>query len=271
MRSFIWLISFFLYGMALYAQIPAVQLTAPEDLFGNVHGKTHAVIVGVSDYAYIKDLSFCHKDAEEFDRFLLSESSEQNRTGWVDLFTNEKATEGDIIHSLTHMCEIANPEDIVFFFFSGHGAPEGLTHHLTQDGDIMEYFGLKSILRNCKAKRKIMVLDACHAGASGDSNYMGVVGDMLNNQKNTGICLISASKASEYSLEYDDKGMGYFTYFFIEGLRGMGDVAGNQDNLVTLQEAFEYAETMVLMFTLGEQTPVISGDVPTDFIVRFLH
>lgn len=254
---------------AVWLSAQTVELTRPCLLFSERPEKIHAVIVGISDYAYINDLNYCHKDALAFHEFLLAESAHQERTAWVEVLTNAAATEENIIRSLTKMCETSTENDLAIFYFSGHGAKEGLTHYLTANGDIMEFEGLKMLLRNCPARRKLLILDACHAAAVNDAIYFGAVSDLLYNQFNEGFTLISASAADQVSQEYDEKEMGYFTYYFLEGLRsGEADfLAGNEDGCISLQEAFDFAQFFVGTQTSGEQIPQISSTLSTDFVL----
>jgi hypothetical protein len=232
-------------------------------LLADAPEKVHAVMVGISTYkyggVYINNLSTCHNDATQLDKFLLTESNHQNKTGWVDLLINEKATEENIAHSLS-------PNDIALFFFSGHGAPQGITHYNTDDKDLMEYEGIKAMLRACPAKQKIIILDACHAGSSTTALYMGIVGDIIRNGgANKGMCFISSSQANESSQEYAEQKMGYFTYYFMEALRGLGD--SNKDGCIGIVEAFNYTKNMVSIMTNGAQNPTLTGDIPTNLVL----
>ena len=246
-----------------------IKLAPPCALSGDRPTKTHAVIVGISQYRYggiyLNDLSTPTKDASEFDRFLLTESTHGNQTGWVDLLTDEQATEGNIIHSLETMNKQTEPDDVAIFFFSGHGTPQGLTHYETDASDIMEYEGLKSLLHASPAKQVIVILDACHAGSSTNAHYMGQVSDLLGGDSNQRMCFISSSAAEESSLEYEAEGMGYFAYYFIRALRGESDP--NHDGCITLREAFDTAKLNVQLGTIWAQNPTLTGDVPKNFVL----
>jgi uncharacterized caspase-like protein len=247
-----------------------IKLKPPCALFAKYPRKVHAVLVGISDYVFQNQLSFCHKDAKAINRFLLSENANEQLVGTVTLLTNENATKEKIMNAVSEMSRDAQADDMLIFFFSGHGGKEGLTHYKSTGDDLITYQWLKETLRKSKAQMKMMILDACHSGASTDAGYIGAVSDLLNNQYNKSLCMITASQSGEASLENEKLGLGYFTEGLLRGLRGgLGGTKyiGNGDNCVTLKEAFDFAKAHVGILTRGKQTPTLSGDVPTDYVM----
>jgi uncharacterized caspase-like protein len=247
-----------------------IKLEPPCSLFAKYPRKIHAVLVGISEYIHQNKLSFCHKDAKAFNHFLLSDNANKRLIGTVTLLTNENATKEKIMNAVIEISRDAQEDDMLIFFFSGHGGEEGLTHYKSTGDDLITYQWLKQTLRNSKAQQKMMIVDACHSGASTKTIYMGAVSDILNNQYNKSLCMVTASESTEASGENHKLGLGYFTDSFLRGLRGgIGgtNFIGNGDECVTLMEAFDFAKKEVVLLTRGKQHPTITGDVPTNFVM----
>ena len=121
---------------------------------------------------------------------------------------------------------------------------------------------ITEILESSPAKFKLCIADACHSGslfaekgASGfafESFYKSLA------QSKPGMALIMSSKSEETSLESNNLRQGVFSHFLIRGLKGEADSNGN--NIVTVEELFNYLNTTVTTYTGYQQTPVIKGD-----------
>lgn len=140
----------------------------------------------------------------------------------------------------------------LFVYYTGHGAPsmvnQGSAYLVPFDADpnyltdlngysLEEFF---SDIANLPAKRKIVVVDACFSGQSGDGNSIITNAspllikpkiDLFSDQ-NTAIFL--SSKSQQVSNWYPQKNHSLFTYYFLKGLQGYGDL--NSDGKITLGE-----------------------------------
>lgn len=112
---------------------------------------------------------------------------------------------------------------------------------------------IHTVFARIEAERIVMFLDTCYSGAVGgrtfassrlrtrdiaiDEQFL----DRLTRAK--GRAIVTASRASEVSVELTELGHGLFSYYLIEGLKGAGDL--NRDGVVTLQELYEYVEGRV--------------------------
>ena len=72
------------------------------------------------------------------------------------------------------------------------------------------------------------------------------------------MCVLMSSKSTQYSMEFQNLNHGIFSYYFVKGMRGKGDL--NRDNYVTIGELFVYVKTMVSYDTNNKQIPVIFGN-----------
>jgi uncharacterized caspase-like protein len=84
-----------------------------------------------------------------------------------------------------------------------------------------------------------------------------------------GTIILTASGANEVSVEKDELRHGVFTYFLLEGLGGKADA--DRDDLVTVNEAYDYVSKNVPKATGQEQHPVKKGEVEGQLILGILR
>ncbi len=169
----------------------------------------------------------------------------------------------------------AKPEDDVLIAFSGHAVErDGKAYLLPSDamhanpaltGIPVDL--LKDWLANCKAKRKILILDACHSGAGKDAPAMSDA-FWQDTERGEGFVRLSSCGPKQKSNEDEalassvGKGHGVFTYYLAEGLQGKGDL--DRDGRVDVDEAYRYAYNHTRGWALNKglaQRPMKSGSV----------
>jgi hypothetical protein len=180
-----------------------------------------------------------------------------------------------------------HPSDVLMVYYSGHGkmvknefrllpsdyrfnAENSTT--INYERDILEY--LKKI--NCK---KVVLLDACHSGASGAKDDDFIKADDLNaaidklNKTAPGMITISSCSRSEKSYESDDWKNSAFSKALCEAFinkkvdlsdRGSIKTDIDGDGLITLKELIDFIEKRVpdlVKQKKGEpQTPHVTTD-----------
>ncbi len=122
-----------------------------------------------------------------------------------------------------------------------------------------------------KAKKVIVVADACHAGGVGQSFDIArranrgipvnpVSSGLQNLSKiGDGVCIISASDDNQYSQESKNWGGGHgvFTYYLLKGLKGEADY--NNDKRISLGEIVPFLSEHVRRATRNAQSPTVAG------------
>ncbi|TCC92034.1 caspase family protein [Pedobacter frigiditerrae] len=86
-------------------------------------GKTWAVVVGISEYQNISKLSYAHKDAEAFYKYLRTPQVNVPAEN-IKMLLNKDAISGEIYGTLEWLAESVKENDKVIFYFSGHGDVE---------------------------------------------------------------------------------------------------------------------------------------------------
>lgn len=248
----------------------AVQSPDKKELGSYVN--KYAIIIGVSDYKYLsatgtddcnlKDLNYCHKDAEAFNAFLTDDKISGG--GWnIKCLVNQQATSIGVDDVLSGVLTNAKPKDLIFIFFSGHGrshpsVPEDV-YLLTYDFEPKnnrsgyDYAVLRKLIIDSKAEHIITFIDACKTGIVGfKGGYEGAFdqdafGKQIE-QLPTNKVIFTAGRGSQVSWEDTTLSQGVFTYFLIKGLSGEALDIRNPE-FVDLGELETYVTKNVEKFT----------------------
>ena len=233
--------------------------------------KVYAVIVGVAKYNHINSLNYTDDDAYKLYAYLKSPEGGALPDNQIEILIDEVATRANILQKMRNTFSKAGPNDLVLFYFSGHGE-EGsfLPSDFNGYSNKLTHSSIRDIFDQSRAKHKLCIADACHAGSldKGVKNaWAGVYDNYYNALRNSrgGLALFMSSKAEETSLEIGGLRQSIFTYYMLEGLKGKADV--NRNKVITIQELFNYVKTNVKAYTGNRQSPVIHGNYDTNMPV----
>ena len=221
----------------------------------SVLGKIYAVLVGVSEYESSTDnLTYCHQDAIEMYE-LFKEHTTPER---MKLLTDRQAKHDNIVYCTRQLFRQAQPDDMVLFFFSGHGTDNMFFTH----DKALHFSTLQSIFRQCKARRKLIFADACFAGTLRQPGNRATP-----NHVNLGnnVLLFLSSRSNQYSRESSSLRNGLFTYFLLAGLKGGADA--NRDGYITARELFNFVYPKVRERSDDRQIPVMWGKFDENMII----
>jgi len=200
--------------------------------------KTYVLLTGVSNYGVDSiNLFNTTKDVKQ-----LKEKVCDKKGFTTAILTSRYANHQNIVTKLNAIVKLAKSQDRIIFFFSGHGTYGGFVPH---DRSLFNYQELLNILSKAKAARIYCFIDACMSGSikSISANNFGI-GD--NNPR---ICVMTASDATELSMEDSWVGHGYFTKALLKGLQGIGASDKDKDKRITLEELFDYVSQDVVFRT----------------------
>ena len=231
------------------------------------HGSKKAFIAYVRDYKYVNSLEGVDNDASKLADVLGSQM------GFVNTRFSNTAADGkddpntsarDSFEKVfENWIKSIRKGDTVVVYLTGHGVldDEGNVHYAF--GNIegrngratnLEYasYSMKTLrdkLENCHAKSKLLILDCCYAGATGDqkspnaprlaksSEVVGVF------DATSTITTLASSEGNEVSHMLPGKNHSVFTYWLLFGLRGYAD--NDLDGEITLDELFKYTSAHV--------------------------
>jgi len=256
-----------------------------------VVGERWAVVIGVGQYdnRAIPRLRYATADAEAVYQTLIGTAGfKKSNVLLLTDRTEQRPTLRNLRQALgTFLRRQPKKEDTVLIFFAGHGAPEPDTRGVERDG-LAKYLipsdadpddlyatalpmdEIQTIFERIEAERVVVFLDTCYSGAGGGRTFaakntraVSVNDDFLERlARSKGRAIITASKASEVSLELAEFGHGIFTYYLVQGLKGAADL--NRDGIVTFQELYEYLDKEVSDKSRavgGNQHPVMKSDL----------
>lgn len=245
------------------SETPPVAAETQTPVTGRPDTKIWAIVAGVASYDHMPVLRYTDDDAYRFYAFLKSLEGGALPDEQLRVLVDEDATRDNILGSMNEVFSMAGPNDLVIFYFSGHGLNgsflpidfDGFNNKITHE-EIAKAFN------KCPAKFKLCLADACHSGSlfamrSGEDD------PVLNTYYSTlaksvaGTALIMSSKADETSLESQGLRQGVFSHFLIRGLKGEADK--NKDKVVTVEELYDYVAANVRDYTGNRQSPVIKG------------
>jgi len=253
-----------------------------------------AAIIGINNYknSKIPDLNFALSDATSMNDYIQNDLKVPS-SNILSLY-NENATKQNIEKILgDFLPRKAKKQDTVIIYYSGHGAPyQNLS---SPDGDNVSKYLLtfdtepesmwatalameriREIFQRIKSERVVFLADTCYSGASGGKslsiNFKSHFNDNFLDRlaEGRGRVIITASGAGELAREDKELGGGHgvFTYYLLEGLKGLADQNG--DKLITSGEVYEYVSVMVSKHTNNEQHPVKKGEEEKPIILGII-
>ncbi|MBY0549125.1 MAG: caspase family protein [Candidatus Obscuribacterales bacterium] len=230
-----------------------------------------ALVIGVSKFQdkTIPELRFAAKDAEDFSKFLVNNANFSK--DHVRLLTNESATQRRILDELgdKFLPRVVKPDDLVVIYFSSHGSPSrsdvrGKNFLIAHDSEKRNLYAsgiemqqLSDVIKDrVQSDRVLLVLDACHSGATTPGEKGGESDANFNLQAiplGSGQTVICSSKAEERSWESKRYENGVFTKRLMQALIQDGEQT-------TIDKAYSHlskqVEDEVQQDQAAKQTPV---------------
>ena len=255
--------------------------------------KIWAVIVGVARYKDPKvRLNYADDDAYKIYGFLKSPSGGALPEERIRLLIDEDATGNNVRKQLREISQKTGKDDILLFYFSGHGVPNALLvedFNGTMNSGVLPHKFIREQFENSKAKNVYCIIDACHSGSFSlktthkknvlmkPSNQNPSVQNLESSQpfyaalqkEKKGMVFILSSKGKETSLEASNKRQGVFSYFLIQGLHGKADY--NKDKIISVTELFDFTRNKVVDYTKNRQTPVMTGTYSHTMPIALVH
>lgn len=234
-----------------------------------------ALVIGIGRYKSLPEAKFAVRDAETMREHLIALGYPRRN---VITLTGDNATRTGMQKYLEEwLPRNVGPQASVFFYYSGHGAPDpksGEAFLVPWDGDAQflqstayPLTQLYSSLGKLKAKHVLVALDSCFSGAGGRSVLANGARPLVT-KVDVGVVpqgrltVFSAASGDEITGTLDDQGHGMFTYFFLKGLSAKQD-----GGAVTAQGLFDYLKPHVqdeARRQNREQTPLLLGSKEID-------
>ncbi|MCB1176829.1 MAG: caspase family protein [Leptospiraceae bacterium] len=252
------LLTFFLFSNLATNQLFAgprkkgIKVLSEEE--GN-SGQRFAIIVGVNDYIDIgiSDLTKARNDAKALAKLLQN----QGQFNKVLLLTDDAdpggkiyPTKDNILARVSDLASSANPDDMILFFFSGHGITneDGKGFIVPVDAEQKDIANssvsideIVSLISN--QEKSLLLLDACRDKVykTKNANQNPLQTDRYNKARLA--ATFYSTQSGYFSFEDDESDYGVFTRFLLEGLEGKADE--NHDLVISFTEIENYVQNGV--------------------------
>jgi uncharacterized caspase-like protein len=218
-----------------------------------------ALLVGISKYdkqkSGLEPLPSTLKDVEAMRQVL--EHPEQGGFAEVQVLTNPTKTELEI--AVYELFVDRNPEDLVLFYFSGHGVKDQSGNlYLTtpetrqaQRGGVIPPTAvaasyLQHQMSDSRSEYQVIILDCCFSGAiakgltakgSGDVDLQAELGGR-------GRAILTSSSSVQSSFQQGESQLSIYTQYLVEGI-GTGAADRDSDGRISADELHRYASEKV--------------------------
>jgi len=254
--------------------------SSPDPTYGT--GNRWAVLVGVDEYQDTTNygqLQVCVKDVEAIRERLVAGGFDPARIRLLTDHTAEIPTKANILVALKAVADATEPDDLLLFYYSGHGDEDGGESYLVaRDGrrlvlsdTAVPLARVREIVEQAPAHAKVIVLDACHSGADiGGKGPQPMSAEFIRRvfQEAEGLAVLASCKKGQLSYEWRENERSVFTHFLLEALTGVAD--RDEKGFVTVQDASRHVTDGVKLWASqrnASQTPTLQYTVAGDIIL----
>lgn len=230
----------------------------------SVRAEVYAVLVGINIYdGTANNLYASVRDAQSVYNFFRKKSLAEN----IILLTDRQATRSNIISQMNRVFARVTKDDIVVFYFSGHGMPGYFCPYDVQGGNRgLSHSDVKLAFKRSQAGTKLCIADACFSGSIRGKKVQPH--NTNANSRKSNVIVIMSSRPNETSIEQNNPsgvGSGLFTKYLLLVLRGEADK--NRDRCISVEELYRYLRNTVHTASEQQQTPILYGNVTASSVV----
>ncbi|MEN8445252.1 MAG: caspase family protein [Cyanobacteria bacterium J06555_13] len=227
--------------------------------------KGHALVIGVGSYQDAPELNvpLTVKDAQAVVEILQNPARCGYASDHVRYLHDQTATRQNIEKVLDDLASSLQETDTLFIFYSGHGdyGEDGyyLTTHDTRlqgkkvvQGSGLHEKTLATKLKAIKAKRVLLIFNACHSGEISPGTLSADTGSGSNLPEKTaaallgtgeGRVIITACREAQQSYFLQNESLTLFTRVLVQGLSGQ-DIP-NRRGYISVFDLYEHVFTQV--------------------------
>ena len=237
------------------ATVAAVTPDASNLTVATPQRNAYAFIVGVEHYRELPSPGGARADAEAFADVAKKTLGIPDSN--VRLALDDHASRTDLLKGFEWLKTTVTPGSRVYFFYSGHGAPDptsGASYLVPYDGD-PQYLHASSVLMSdaiaaltaTKARDVFVMVDSCFSGAGGRSVLPPGARPLVRVREATvgaNVAMLTSSGPNEISGPARGGSHGVFSKYLLSGL-GKGEADADGDGQITLDELFVYVRPRV--------------------------
>jgi len=220
----------------------------------------HIFAVGINEYKNNKlNLNYARPDAQSFSKVIDEKSAHLFKEMQLYTLYDKDATRQNILNKLDELSTKIHQEDVFIFYYAGHGSMVDdkfffiptesirLYDESSLQKEAIEASILQEKLRNIKALKQLIVMDACQSGGSVELLATRGAGEekaIAQLSRSAGIHVMASAGSEQFATEFTELGHGLFTYVLIRALQGEADGAP-RDGKVTIYELKSYIDDQV--------------------------
>jgi uncharacterized caspase-like protein len=169
------------------------------------------------------------------------------------------ATKSNILKKLDELSSKIQQEDVFIFYYAGHGSmvdnrfffipteSSRLYDISALEKESIEADLLQEKLKQIKALKQLIVMDACQSGSSVELLAMRGAAEekaIAQLSRSAGIHVMASAGSEQFAAEFAELGHGLFTYVLLKALQGDAD-GSPKDGKVTIYELKSYLDDQV--------------------------
>jgi uncharacterized caspase-like protein len=220
----------------------------------------HIFAIGIDKYKNSQlTLNYAREDAESFVKVISKNSKGLFKDVVVHTLYDQAATRKNILDTLRALSQKVSMNDVFVLFYAGHGGmndeqfyfiPTECTR-LYEDNTLQRSaINAKEIqdrLKDIKALKQIIIMDACHSGGAVEMIAMrGSLEEkaMAQLSRSAGIHVLASAGTEQGAKEISELQHGLFTYVLLKALSGEAD-GSPKDGKITIYELKSYLDDQV--------------------------
>jgi WD40 repeat protein len=234
-----------------------------KEFFSEAVGKNstcHVLAVGINQYKNPRlVLNYAKPDAQSFSEVVNEKGNSLFKSMELHTLYDEDATRANLLKKLDDLATKIQPEDVFIFYYAGHGSMVDNQFFLIPTetarlydlpalkAEAVEASVLQERLKQIKALKQLIVMDACQSGASVELlATRGAAEEKAIAQlsRSAGIHVMASAGSEQFATEFAELGHGMFTYLLLKALGGEADGAP-KDGKVTIYELKSYLDDQV--------------------------
>ena len=220
----------------------------------------HVFAVGIDKYKNPSmALNFARADAEAFVDSIKSKTGALFQKTEIHALYDDMATRKAVLDTLEKLSGKIAPNDVFVFYYAGHGSMvEDKFYFITQEctrlfdlanleKNAISGIEMQEKLKNIKALKQIIIMDACQSG--GSVELLAMRGSMEEKaiaqlSRSAGIHVLASAGSEQNAKEIAQLGHGLFTYVLLKAMSGAADGVPH-DGKITIYELKSYLDDQV--------------------------
>ncbi|MBP7554537.1 MAG: caspase family protein, partial [Spirochaetes bacterium] len=228
----------------------------------------YIVGIGINKYKNSQyNLEYCIPDVDGFISAISPKSQKLFNNVIVSKIYDNEANKANILAQFNDLKSKIKPEDVFIMYYSGHGVALAIDdvnteffyvlHNVVQmtnlnfaNKEAISGTELRGLLKDIKATKQVVFVDACNSGAFTDLFAMKGAAEenaLAKLSKASGTVIFASTNADQFATEFHVLGHGIFTYTLLDGL--LDNKAAKSNGQITVSSLNDFLYEQFPVFT----------------------